>query len=186
MTSMQPEFKEGRQKQRGFTLIEILFATILLAVGMVAVAQLVPISVRLNSGNRHNSMELVMAQRELDEMIDQPLTANTFTDPQGVLCPAGSTCNLGDPTLPNQLVGSPVVMVNFQPVIDFSKTQVANYSFNYVDPNDPFQGTYDVRWAVITFVNGGNTTGRRFILGVFRRSGNTPFQPVTLDTMVEK
>src|SRR5713101_8680559 len=95
-TSMQPQFKKEK-KQRGFTLIEIMFATILLAVGMIAVAQLVPISIRLNSGNRHTSMELVMAQRELDEMIDHPLSAATFADPQGVLCPAAAVCNLGDP-----------------------------------------------------------------------------------------
>lgn len=182
---MQPQFKNGHG-QRGFTLIEIMFATILLAVGMIAVAQLVPISIRLNSGNRHNSMELVMAQRELDEMIDQPLSAATFADPQGVLCPAGNNCNLGDPTQPNQVIGSPVIMFNNQPQIDFTQAQVAGYSFNYVDPNDPFRGTYDIRWAVISFVNQGNTTGRRFILGVLRRSGNAPFLPVTLDGMVEK
>jgi len=183
---MQREFMQDRHQERGFTLIEIMFATILLAVGMVAVAQLVPISIRLNSGNRHSSMALVMAQRELDEMIDQPLSAATFSDPQGVLCPAGNNCNLGDSTLPNQLVGSPVIMFNNQPQIDYTQAQVANYSFNYVDPNDPFRGTYDIRWAVITFTNGGNTTGRRFILGVLRRSGNAPFQPITVDTMVEK
>lgn len=186
MTNTPPGLNKNRQSQRGFSLIEIMFATILLAVGMVAVAQLVPISIRLNSGNRHNSMELVMAQRELDEMIDQPLSANTFADPQGVLCPAGNNCNLGDPTLPNQVVGSPVIMANNLPLINFTQAQVANYSFNYNDPNDPFAGTYDVRWAVITFVNGGNTTGRRFIVGVQQRSGNAPFQPVTIDTMVEK
>ncbi len=183
---MQPQSKKEKRTQRGFTLIEILFATILLAVGMIAVAQLVPISIRLNSGNRHNSMELVMAQRELDEMIDQPLSAATFADPQGVLCPAAAVCNLGDPANPNQVVGSPVLVVNNVPVINYNAAQVANYSFNYADPNDPFRGTYDIRWAVITFANAGNTTGRRFILGVLRRSGNAPFQPVTLDTMVEK
>jgi prepilin-type N-terminal cleavage/methylation domain-containing protein len=183
---MQPQFESATQRQRGFTLLEILFATILLAVGMVAVAQLVPLSIRLNTGNRHSSMELVMAQRELDEIVDQPLTAATFSDPQGVLCPAGTNCDLGDPTQPNQLVGSAVNVINNQPQINFNAAQVAGYSFNYVDPNDPFQGTYDIRWAVITFVNNGNTMGRRIILGILRRSGNSPFQPTTLDTMVEK
>lgn len=183
---MQPQFKKDWRKERGFTLLEILFATIILSVGLVAVAQLVPISIRLNSGNRHNSMALVMAQREMDEMIDQPLTAPTFADPQGVLCPPAANCSLGDPTQPSVVVGSTVVMVNNQPTISFIGAQVAGYSFNYLDPNDPFGATYDIRWAVITFVNAGNTTGRRFILGVLRRSGNAPFLPITLDSMVEK
>jgi Tfp pilus assembly protein PilV len=173
-------------RQRGFTLLELMISTLMIMVGLVAVAQLVPLSIRLDAGNRNDSTALVLAQRELDEMIDQPISATTFSDPQGVLCPAGTTCNLGNPAQPKAIVGSPVVMLFNKPMIDFSQAQVAGYSFNYTDPNDPFGVSYDVRWAVITYVNGTNPTGKRFILGVLRRGGNAPFLPETLDTMVEK
>jgi len=84
-------------------------------------------------------------------------------------------------------VGSPVIMFNNnRPLIDFTQAAVANYSFTYSDPNDPFKLQYDVRWAVITYSNGANPTGKRFIVGVRRRGGNLPLLPVTLDTMVEK
>ena len=116
-------------------------------------------------------------------MLNQPLSATAFTDPQGLVCPVGSTCNLGNPATPNQVVGSPVVMVNGRPMIDFSAGQVANYNFSFTDPNDPSGVAYDVRWAVITFTNGA---GKRFIVGVRRQGGNGPLQAVTLDTMVEK
>ncbi len=183
---MQTKSRKPRFKQSGFTLIEMLIATVVIVVGLVAVAQLVPLSVRLNAGNRDDSTALVFAQRELDEMLDQPISATTFSDPQGVLCPAGGTCNLGNPAQPKVPVGSPVVMLNNRPMIDFTQAQVANYSFNYTDPNDPFGTSYDVRWAVITYSNGVSATGKRFILGVLRRGGNVPFLPLTLDTMVEK
>ncbi len=183
---MQPRFRKQNFKQSGFTMIEMLIATLVMVVGLVGVAQLIPLSIRLNGANRNDSTALVFAQRELDEMVDQPINAATFTDPQGVLCPIAGICNLGNAANPRVPVGSPVVMFNGRPVIDFTQAQVANYSFNYADPNDPFGLLYDVRWAVITYANGGSATGKRFIVGVRRRGGNVPFLPVTLDTMVEK
>ena len=168
-------------------MIEMLIATVIMVFGLVGVAQLVPLSIRLNSSNRNDSTALVFAQRELDAMIDQPISATTFSDPQGVLCPTGGVCNLGDPAQPKVPIGSPVVMSSDnRPIIDFGQAQVANYSFNYTDPNDPFGLSYDVRWAVITYATGGNAGGKRFIVGVRRRGGNGPFLPVTLETMVEK
>jgi prepilin-type N-terminal cleavage/methylation domain-containing protein len=183
---MQAIFRKQRNRQSGFTMIETLIATVVMVVGVVGVAQLIPMSIRMNAGNRDDSTALVFAQRELDEMVDQPMSAATFSDPQGVLCPPAANCNLGDPTTPKVPVGSPVVMFNNRPVINFAVAAVANYSFNYTDPNDPFKLPYDVRWAVITYSNGVTATGRRFIVGVRRRGGNIPFLPVNLDTMVEK
>lgn len=183
---MKPKSRKPQPRQSGFTIIEMLIATVIMLVGLVGVAQLIPLSIRLNSGNRDDSTALVLAQRELVAMLDQPITATTFTDPQGVLCPTGSACNLGDPTQPKVVVGSPVVMLNNRPIIDFTSAQVAGYSFNYTDPDDPFGLSYDVRWAVITYPSGGNATGKRFFVGVLPRGGNGPFLPITLDTMVEK
>jgi len=171
------------KKQRGFTLIEMLVATLIMLIGLVAAAQLVPFAIQLNTANRYDSTALVIAQREMEGMLNQPLSATAFTDPQGLVCPVGSTCNLGNPATPNQVVGSPVVMVNGRPMIDFSAGQVANYNFSFTDPNDPSGVAYDVRWAVITFTN---AAGKRFMVGVRRQGGNGPLQAVTLDTMVEK
>jgi prepilin-type N-terminal cleavage/methylation domain-containing protein len=177
---MRMQIHKLQKKDFGFTLIELLVAMLVLMIGLVAVAQLVPMSVRLNSGNRDDSTAMAFAQRELDAMIEQPMLGLTFTDPNGFLC------NLGDPTQPRVLVGSPVLMINNRPQIDFGVAQVAGYSFNYTDPNDPYAITYDVRWAVITYSNGGNPSAKRFILGALRRTNNATFLPLTLDSMVEK
>jgi prepilin-type N-terminal cleavage/methylation domain-containing protein len=175
-----------RRCERGFSLLEMLLATIILLVGLLAIAQLVPASILLNFRNRTDSSALVFAQRELDQMLDQPLVANSFTDPLGVYCPLSTTCNLGDPTQPNQIVGSPVVAVQNQALINFNAAPVANYSFTYQDPADPSGTTYDIRWAVIITGTGGNASGKRFILGIRQQGGSGYFQPVTLDTMVQK
>jgi prepilin-type N-terminal cleavage/methylation domain-containing protein len=184
----------GRHRQRGFTLVEMLIATFILLIGLVAVAQLVPTSVLINSNNRNDGTALVFAQRELEAIREQSLSVPltplpTFSDPQGVLCPPSTNCNLGDPTQPRQVIGSPVAISSAgAPMIDFSASPVAGYSFTYTDSNDPFSSPYDVRWAVLTFTDAGGQfiTGRRIILGVFRRGMQTPSLPITLDSMVEK
>jgi prepilin-type N-terminal cleavage/methylation domain-containing protein len=176
-----------RGGERGFTLIEMLFATVIVVVGLVAVAQLVPTSIMMNANNRNDGTALVIAQRQMEVLRSVPLTATTFTDPLGVTCPFGQTCNVGDPTQ-SGVVGSPVVLFNNSPIINYALAIVNGYGFTYTDPNDPTGAVNDVRWAVVTVTNGANgpVTGRRIIVGAFRRGMKAPTYPVSLDTMVSK
>jgi len=176
-----------RNRQSGFTLVEVLMAIVILLVGIVAVAQLVPASISSNSANRNDSSALVFAQREMDQFLSQPL--NMSISPPGFIDAEGFSCNLGDPTQPSgTVVGSPVVVFYNQLVLDFSNPPpgVVGYSFLYQDPNDPAGVVYDVRWAVITTTNNGLVASKRFILGVRRIGGNGINRPVTLDTIVSK
>jgi len=176
---------ERRSREGGFTLVEVLMAIVILLVGIVAVAQLVPASISSNSANRNDSSALVFAQREMDQFLSQPL--NMSISPPAFINAEGFSCNLGDPAHPNTVAGNPVVVFYTQLVIDFSSDQGVNgYSFIYQDPNDPAGVVYDVRWAVITSTNNGLVTSKRFILGVRRRGGNGVYRPVTLDTILEK
>jgi type II secretory pathway pseudopilin PulG len=174
-------------REKGFSILEMMLATIILLVGLVAIAQLVPASILLNYRNRTDSAAMVFAQREMDFMLDQPLVATTFNDVLGVYCPLGNTCNLGTPAPQNQVQGSPLVLFNNQTLIDFSNpVGLANWSFTYQDPNDPTGATYDIRWAVIVTGNGTGVSSKRFVLGIRQVGGSGYFQPVTLDTMVQK
>jgi prepilin-type N-terminal cleavage/methylation domain-containing protein len=183
---MRRRSTKNSRMQSGFALIEMIIAIVILLIGVVAVAKLVPVSAGLNYENRSDSVAMVIAQRQLDGLLGQPISNNTFADPQGVLCPLGNNCQLGNPALPNQVVGSPVIMNGFRPLVDFTQAQVAGYSFNYSDPDDPSGPVYDVRWAVITFAKGGSAMGRRLIVGVRRAGGNAPLLPITLDSLMEK
>jgi len=185
--NMPQKMTNHGSRQSGFTIIEVIVATIVLMIGIVGVAKLVPFAIGLNAANRRDSTSLVIAQREMDALISQPLSVNTFTDPQGLVCPAAGVCNLGIAVSTPALAGSPVVMIANRPFINYSAGTVAGYNFIYTDPNDPSSASYDVRWAVITYATpAGVTTGRRFIVGVRRQTGNGPLLPVALDSMVEK
>ena len=161
----------------------MLLATIILLIGLIAVAQLVPASILMNYRNRNDSSALVFAQRELDQFLDQPLNLSIpFTDE------LGNTCSLGNPASPNTIQpnSSSVVVINNQAFINFSAAPVANYSFTYQDLTGATGTTYDVRWAVILTGNGTTVYSKRIIIGVRQQGGNGYFQPITLDTMVQR
>jgi prepilin-type N-terminal cleavage/methylation domain-containing protein len=169
--------------QQGFTLIELMIAVVVLVVGVVSVAQLVPAAIFLNSRNRADSSSLVYAQREMDQFVNQAFTAPyIITDQQG-----NTNCNLGGSTVFNTVVGSPVTptAVAGHVAINFAAGKVAGYSYTYTDPIEASK-SYDVRWAVINTGTAANVYSRRFILGVQKSGGDTPLPPVTLDTTVSR
>jgi prepilin-type N-terminal cleavage/methylation domain-containing protein len=176
------------KNQRGFTITEVLIAIVILMVGIVAVAQLVPASIGSNSANRNDSSALVFAQRQMDLFLGQPLNMSISPPAFSETIDAQTfTCYLGDLTQPNVVVGSPLTLFYNQLVINFAASPVTNYSFTYRDPNDPFGLVYDVRWAVITTTNAnGMVTSKRFVLGTRKKGGNGIYQPVTLDTILYK
>jgi prepilin-type N-terminal cleavage/methylation domain-containing protein len=174
--------KSKRRQQRGFTLIELMISIVVLVVGVVAVAQLIPAAMFLNGRNRADSSSLVYAQREMAQFVDQAFNpALVFTDQQG-----NPPCNLGGNTVFNAVVGSPVTTVAGHIAINFAGGQVAGYSYYYIDPVDTSGTSYDVRWAVINTGAAGQVYSRRFILGVQKRAGDTPLPPITLDTTVSR
>src|ERR1700730_5614317 len=107
---MQFSLTKTGEGQKGFSLLEMMLATIILLVGLVAIAQLVPASILLNFRNRNDSTALVFAQRELDQMLAQPL--NPPGNPPSFINAEGKICYLGDPTQPNTRIGNPVVTIN--------------------------------------------------------------------------
>ena len=178
---MRTAIARRKIKQRGFTLMEVLVATIVLLTGIVAVAQLVPVAVTANSNNRRDSTASVIVQRELSQMLEQPLSSIQFTDA------LGNVCNLGNPASPGATVGSPIVIIANRPAINFAAGTVGNYSFTTpVDPEDPYGAQFDVRWAVITAGNGTTASSRRVIIGARQINTNSYILPLTLDAMVQK
>jgi prepilin-type N-terminal cleavage/methylation domain-containing protein len=179
---MRTRLAMQKAKERGFTLMEVLVATLVLFTGIIAVAQIVPVALTANNGNRRDSAAAVIAQRELAQFTQLPVTfPGPYTDA------LNNVCNLGDPTQPGVTVGNPVVIIGNRPAINFGATAVAGYSFTTAaDPEDPTGAIYDVRWAVITSGNGTTASSRRFILGARQTNATTYMLPLTLDAMVQR
>lgn len=175
------KFAKSERKQDGFSVLEMIVASAILMVGIVSVVQLVPASLKNSVGNRMDTLATVVAQRELDQMLSQPLTANTFQDMDGnVISLAGA----GSP-------GAAVVMSGQSTIIDFSAGPPATgfYLPSYVAPQDLTGPSFELRWAVFQQPSNGPVLSRRIIIGCRRNQnviGGQLFLPVTLDSSVQK
>lgn len=57
-----------RQDERGFSLIEVLVSMVIMMVGLVAVAQLLAVSVHSHTLGRHTSQSAILATAKLEEL----------------------------------------------------------------------------------------------------------------------
>ncbi len=169
----------SRSAQRGFTLIELAIATLILLIGIAAVGQLVPNALMSNLRQRYDSKAVVIAERELNQMINQPLTATQFADLDGRVILLGNVAATG-------LTGNAVISFGNSARVDFGAAAVGGYNFNYVDPNDPVGVSYEVRWAVASTVQGTTVVSKRFLVGVWKRDPRSPIPPVTVEATVDR
>ena len=172
----QPGSFRTLRGQRGFSILEMLLASAVLMVGIVSVVQLVPASLQLNANNRLDTLATVIAQRELDQMLGQPLWVDTFLDEDK------NIISLGGPNSPGASVVKDYVGAE---QIDFNAARVVGFSIpSYVDPS---RATFDVRWRVIPQAVNGRVISRRIIIGCRKTNATGQLQlPVTLDTWVQK
>jgi prepilin-type N-terminal cleavage/methylation domain-containing protein len=177
MNAMKP-FTNARRTQAGFSMIELLVATVVLLFGVVAVMQLVPRAIQANLDNRMNTTSTVIAQRLMDLITNAGVGANTLVDPTGTFpCGALNVCNLGGGAVVGDFTAGAALLPNGN--IDFNAAPVAGFRLLFTDPNDPTGAPYDIRWAVITSVrNVGPISAipvaKRYIIGVMRTNGRDP------------
>ncbi len=172
-------FTGGGLEQHGFSVLEMILASAILMVGIVSVVQLVPASLKSSVGNRMDTMATVVAQRELDQMLSQPLNVDTFVDKDV------QTISLGG-------AGAPGALVKMDG--DFAQIHWGGlppqgfYTF-YADPKDPSGPSFELRWAVFPQINNGIVVSKRIIISCRRTQsfGNEQLLlPVNLDSSVQK
>ncbi|MBI4464277.1 MAG: prepilin-type N-terminal cleavage/methylation domain-containing protein [Acidobacteria bacterium] len=131
-----PDRQAGRSRgQRGFTLMEIVFSTSLLGVAVLGLAMSIPIATQTNHRNRVDAEGAMLVQRQVEQMIAQPLTATTFTDVNGnvvSLAPGGSPLAGGK--------------------INFSAAAVNGYNLAATGSSG---AQYQLRWNVTSLADGG-------------------------------
>jgi type II secretory pathway pseudopilin PulG len=181
VTNENQRFARSRREQNGFSILEMILASAILMVGIISVVQLVPASLKSSVGNRLDTIATVVAQRELDQMLSQPLNVNSFQD-------ESQTISLGGAGSP----GASVLMSGQSVVVDFSPSATPPAGFSatmLADPNDPTSPSFELRWAVFPQLSNGVVVGRRIIIGCRRANSSGDQQlllPVTLDSSVQK
>lgn len=134
--------------QAGMTMIELLFAGVILVVGFLGLMTLIMTAIAYNNRNKLDTNATLAAQMIFEEIRSNIAdgVAPNVTDCAGNSWPVG----FGSATIGTE-VGAPLSGSN----IDFSQAQVTNYSMNYVVCTaNGTQATYDVRWNIKTLTSG--------------------------------
>lgn len=156
------KFMPQAQKQNGFSLIELMIAIGVLAVGMAALVPLFAVAVMSNGKAKTDTTATMLAQTVLEKVSAQPASAApaniTVTDCN----PAGGTTF----QIATAVGGSPLNGSD----IDFTAATVGNYNMQYVAcGNNGRQAVYDVRWNIQTIA--GNGSRSRIITVAARPTG---------------
>jgi prepilin-type N-terminal cleavage/methylation domain-containing protein len=126
------------RKQDGLTLIELMIAMLVLAVGIVGSMALIIRAVGGDSWSKQLSNSTVLAQTVTERIMAIPSATNTIVT---ITDCANNVANV------NTAPGGPAV--NASGDLDFSAAAVANYQMLYTDcDTGGKQAVYDVRWNV--------------------------------------
>jgi len=189
----------------GFTLVELMIAMAVLVVGIVAVAQLVPGAIQSDFRNRYDSTALIIAQRQLEQMVARDMTVGNpgvnapyfFTNnflPAGTV--PSTTCNLGQappvftaalgaaPPAP-ATTGAPLVAGTLN--IDWAVARAAVPAGYWNQFASPEGYIYESRWNVTTFYDNINgyirPIAKRIVISTRGGPAGSPLIPTTLSTI---
>jgi len=197
--NIPPRFHQPRISQSdtaaGFSLIEVMVASVVLVVGIVGVVQLVAMAMAQNSNNRYDTTAQMIAQRQLEQMAAQDLAV--------MATPGLTDYNFLDADGFNVLVGGvpvPAAIPPAQPppgnvergcalnatgAIDFT---IPCGAVGYTKTITPGGYSHEVRWNVITvYANvAGAVVPAMKRITVAARGGAARFPSASLAVLVGK
>jgi len=129
---------------RGFSLIELMMAMSVLAVGLLGGISVIAVANANNGRSRLHSTAIVMAQSTMEKIVAIPQSATGADAQTKITDCAGNTF-----AIETAKGGSPLITSGaFAGSIDFSKAPVGNYSMLYSLCSPGTTAGYDIRWTI--------------------------------------
>lgn len=170
-----------RTREQGFSLVELMAAMTMLAIGMAGLALVFTTAVMGNSRAKGDTAGTMLAQTVLEKIASQP--ADTATALTLVDCNSAGGTTWSIATAPG---GAPL---DSSGAIDFTQAAIPNYSMQFVScGSGGTAATFDVRWKVqtITAHSRAITVSARPAAMANARGANQALlyaQPITLRTV---
>jgi prepilin-type N-terminal cleavage/methylation domain-containing protein len=129
---------------RGFSLIELMVAMAVLAVGLLGGIAVIAVATANNGRSKLHSTASTLAQSTMEKIVAIPQSATGAAAETKVTDCAGNTF-----TIETAQGGSPGITAGaFAGSIDFSQPLVGNYSMLYSMCSPGTAAGYDVRWRI--------------------------------------
>jgi type IV pilus modification protein PilV len=141
----QPQIRETKTADmaRGFSLIEVMIAMVVLSVGLLGGIVVIAVATANDGRSKLHTTAATMAQSTMEKIIAIPAQAAGAAAETSLTDCAGNTF-----TVETAMGGSPLITSGaFAGSVDFSQPPQPNYSMRYVMCSAG-AGTYDVRWRI--------------------------------------
>ncbi len=144
---MRPRKENSMSRQQGgMTLIELMIAMLVLAVGIIASMGLIVRAISGDGWSKQLSNSTVLAQTVTERIMAIPATNNTIVT---ITDCANNVSNV------NTNPGGAALLSTGE--VDFTQSAVTNYQMYYTDcDTNGRQATYDIRWNVQAIANSTN------------------------------
>lgn len=145
---------KSRARQSGMSLIELMIAMAVLAIGLLALMTLVATSMASNNRSKLDTTGTLLAEKVLEGIASRPATLNSTFAMQDCNSAGATTWTIAtagaNPALGARLDGNG----NIDFTEAYAGLAAANYAMRYVTCGaGGRQSTYDVRWNVLQLSN---------------------------------
>jgi Tfp pilus assembly protein PilV len=148
-----------RKSQAGFSLIELMFAGLVMLVGLTGGLVLVLAAVASNNRDKMDSSDTILAQTALEMIASVPANSGSsvsVTDCNPTTSSATHTINTAAPATIGNSNGAPLTGGG---AIDFTQSTVSGYAMTYYAcqaSTSDRQALYDVRWNIKALSSNSN------------------------------
>src|SRR5262245_50348824 len=157
-----PLDRQSKMGEHGFSLIELLIASFVLAIGVLSVATMIGTSISRNLSSKNDTIAMAAAEQLMEELNNTQFSSLTV---------GGSTLQADGRLL-------------FENPSDGSAYPTVNNYFRSVSLADSDQAgqtmNYDVRWNISSAFNDGTDRLLRITIGARRQPSNLRLKPVQL------
>lgn len=169
--------KRNRRREQGFSLIELMIAMVVLAVGLLGGIAVICAATASNGRSKLNTTAATLAESTMEKILAIPegtagaAAQTSITDCTGTTFPVSTDLNPNPPLIDAGAFGGRQV--------DFSQAAVPGYSMNYVVCSAGARVTFDVRWQI----DNGPTPSTQVVTVSVRTLAAQFTRPVTLRSL---
>jgi prepilin-type N-terminal cleavage/methylation domain-containing protein len=139
---MKPQTRKTNAALHGFSLLEVMIAVTVLAVGMVGGIGLICVATASNGGSKLNTAAATLAESAMERITAIPQNAS------GADAITSLTDCYGNTFVMNTAVGGSPLTTGLFPGVDYTQAPLANYSMLYSMCSAGGGLRFDVRWRI--------------------------------------